>query len=101
MVITTNQVVTQCGQVFGDETIAAAVLDRLLHDSHVLVVQGESYRLKQRKRARLVARSAGQHDVRRGRGAVLDREGRMQPPASRAPSPAERPPPPISAGPIS
>jgi DNA replication protein DnaC len=50
--------VTQWGQVFGDEMIAAAVLDRLLHHSHVLVVQGESYRLKQKKRAGLVARSA-------------------------------------------
>jgi DNA replication protein DnaC len=52
--------VTQWGQVFGDEMIAAAVLDRLLHHSHVLVVQGESYRLKQKKRAGLVARSAGE-----------------------------------------
>jgi DNA replication protein DnaC len=59
MLITTNQMVTQWGQVFGDEMIAAAVLDRLLHHSHVLVVQGESYRLKQKKRAGLVARSAG------------------------------------------
>jgi DNA replication protein DnaC len=38
--------------------IAAAVLDRLLHHSHVLVVQCESYRLKKRKRAGLVPRSA-------------------------------------------
>ena len=59
MLITTNQMVTQWGHVFGDEMIAAAVLDRLLHHSHVLVVQGESYRLKQKKRAGLVARSAG------------------------------------------
>ena len=59
MMLTTNQMVTQWGQVFGDEMIAAAVLDRLLHHSHVLVVQGESYRLKQKTRAGLVARSAG------------------------------------------
>ena len=59
MLITSNQMVTQWGHVFGDEMIAAAVLDRLLHHSHVLVVQGESYRLKQKKRAGLVARSAG------------------------------------------
>ena len=54
MLVTTNQQVTQWGHVFGDEMIAAAVLDRLLHHSHVLVVQGESYRLKQKKRAGLV-----------------------------------------------
>ena len=51
MLITTNQIVTQWGHVFGDEMIAAAVLDRLLHHSHTLVIQGDSYRLKQKKRA--------------------------------------------------
>ena len=59
MLITTNQMVTQWGHVFGDEMIAAAVLDRLLHHSHVLVIQGESYRLQQKKRAGLLARSTG------------------------------------------
>lgn len=54
MLVTTNQLVTQWGHVFGDEMIAAAVLDRLLHHSHHLVIQGESYRLKQKKRAGLV-----------------------------------------------
>ena len=54
MLVTTNQMVTQWGHVFGDEMIAAAVLDRLLHHSHILVVQGDSYRLKQKKRAGLV-----------------------------------------------
>lgn len=34
--------------------IAAAVLDRLLHHSHTLVVNGESYRLKQQKKASLL-----------------------------------------------
>ena len=51
MLITTNQMVTQWGHVFGDEMIAAAVLDRLLHHSHTLLIQGDSYRLKQKKRA--------------------------------------------------
>lgn len=54
MLITTNQTVTQWGHVFGDEMIATAVLDRILHHSHVLVIQGESYRLKQKKRAGLL-----------------------------------------------
>jgi DNA replication protein DnaC len=51
MLMTTNQMVTQWGHVFGDEMIAAAVLDRLLHHSHTLLIQGDSYRLKQKKRA--------------------------------------------------
>src|SRR6476661_4476047 len=49
MLITSNQMVTQWGHVFGDEMIAAAVLDRLLHHSHTLVIQGDSFRLRQKK----------------------------------------------------
>jgi DNA replication protein DnaC len=53
--VTTNQLVTQWGAVFGDEVLAAAILDRLLHHSHTMVIQGESYRLKQKKKAGLVS----------------------------------------------
>jgi DNA replication protein DnaC len=54
MLVTTNQTITQWGHVFGDEMIAAAVLDRVLHHSHVLVIQGDSFRLRQKKRAGLL-----------------------------------------------
>jgi DNA replication protein DnaC len=54
MLITSNQTVTQWGHVFGDEMIAAAVLDRLLHHSHVMMIQGDSFRLRQKKRAGLL-----------------------------------------------
>lgn len=57
LLITTNQVVTQWGAVFGDEVLAAAILDRLLHHSHTLMIQGESYRLKQKKKAGLLPRT--------------------------------------------
>ncbi|MCC6750397.1 MAG: ATP-binding protein [Deltaproteobacteria bacterium] len=53
MLITTNQVVTQWGTVFGDDVLAAAVLDRLLHHAHTLMVQGDSFRLRQRRKAGL------------------------------------------------
>ena len=56
ILLTTNQPVTDWGQVFGDETIAAAILDRLLHHSHTLVIKGESFRLKTKKRAGLLGR---------------------------------------------
>jgi DNA replication protein DnaC len=52
--ITTNQLVTQWRTVFGDEVLASAILDRLLHHSHTMVIQGESYRLKQKRKAGLV-----------------------------------------------
>lgn len=54
MLITTNQLVTQWGTVFGDDVLAAAILDRLLHHSHTMMVQGDSYRLKQKRRAGLL-----------------------------------------------
>ena len=57
ILLTTNQQVTEWGHVFGDETIAAAILDRLLHHSHTLVIKGESYRLKAKKRAGLMGRT--------------------------------------------
>lgn len=57
MLITTNQLVTQWGTVFGDDVLAAAILDRLLHHSHTLMIQGESYRLKQKRKTGLVGGS--------------------------------------------
>ena len=58
MLITTNQTITQWGNVFGDEVIASAVLDRVLHHSHVLVIQGDSFRLRQKKRAGILGSKA-------------------------------------------
>jgi len=45
--ISTNKPFDQWGQIFGgDDVIAAAILDRLLHHSHILVTRGPSYRMK-------------------------------------------------------
>ena len=60
ILITTNQSVSQWGTVFGDDVLAAAILDRLLHHSHTLTIQGESYRLRQKKRAGLLERAKPQ-----------------------------------------
>jgi DNA replication protein DnaC len=54
LLITTNQMVAQWGAVFGDDVLAAAILDRLLHHSHTVMIQGESYRLKQKRKAGLL-----------------------------------------------
>lgn len=53
IVLTSNKSYTDWGAVFGEQTIAAAILDRLLHHSTTLNIRGESYRLKERKRAGL------------------------------------------------
>ena len=41
------------GELLGDSVIASAVLDRLLHHSHVLNIRGESYRLREKRQAGL------------------------------------------------
>ena len=45
-VLTTNRGVAGWGEVLGDTTVAAAMLDRLLHRSVVLNLDGDSYRLR-------------------------------------------------------
>lgn len=45
-IITTNMPFSSWGEVFGSATIANAILDRLLHHSHVISIKGPSYRLK-------------------------------------------------------
>jgi DNA replication protein DnaC len=45
-IITSNKTVSEWAETFGDEALAAAILDRLLHDAEVLAINGPSYRLK-------------------------------------------------------
>jgi hypothetical protein len=46
IVLTTNRGVGSWGEILGDTTVAAAMLDRLLHRSVVLNLDGDSYRLR-------------------------------------------------------
>ena len=45
-IITTNINFSQCDDVFGGLLIASAIVDRLLHYSHVAKITGNFYRLK-------------------------------------------------------
>ena len=47
-IITTNLKFADWGQVFGDERLTAALLDRLTHHAHIIELVGESYRFRQR-----------------------------------------------------
>ena len=51
LLVTTNQAVSQWGAVFGDDVVAAAILDRMMHHSYTMMIQGESFRLKGKKKA--------------------------------------------------
>jgi len=45
VILTTNRGIASWGEIFEDTTIAAAILDRLLHHATVLQIDGESYRM--------------------------------------------------------
>ena len=42
--ITSNRTADEMGELFGDPLLASAAMDRLLHDAHVLILEGESFR---------------------------------------------------------
>ena len=44
--------------MFGDAVVATAILDRLLHHSHVITIRGDSYRLREKRRSGLLKASA-------------------------------------------
>jgi hypothetical protein len=45
------------GGVFGDAVVATAILDRLLHHSHVITIRGDSYRLRAKRRSGLLQKA--------------------------------------------
>jgi DNA replication protein DnaC len=54
LLLTSNRSVGEWGTVFADPVVATAILDRLLHHSHVVTIRGDSYRLREKRRAGLV-----------------------------------------------
>ena len=56
-VLTSNKPFEEWGEVFGDEVMAAALLDRLLHHCHIVNIRGNSYRMREHRA--LASRLAG------------------------------------------
>ena len=56
IILTSNKSYGDWGSIFGDPIIATAILDRLLHHSTTINIRGDSYRLKDRRRAGLLPR---------------------------------------------
>lgn len=54
IILTSNKSYGDWGTIFGDPIIATAILDRLLHHSTTVNIRGDSYRLKERKKAGLL-----------------------------------------------
>ncbi|MBM4369585.1 MAG: IS21-like element helper ATPase IstB [Deltaproteobacteria bacterium] len=54
VLLTSNRSVSEWGTVFDDAVVATAILDRLLHHSHVITIRGDSYRLRAKRKAGLM-----------------------------------------------
>jgi len=46
MIVTSNKPFSGWGEIFGDEVVAAAMIDRLVHHAEILALKGDSYRLR-------------------------------------------------------
>mgnify|MGYP000570748393 CR=1 FL=1 len=56
LLVTSNLPFGQWDQTFaGDAALTSAMLDRILHHSHVVQIKGESYRLRQKRKAGVIA----------------------------------------------
>jgi DNA replication protein DnaC len=55
LIVTSNKNFARWGEVFGDDTVAAAMIDRLVHHAEVIALKGDSYRLKDRELGRVPA----------------------------------------------
>ncbi|WP_456093991.1 IS21-like element helper ATPase IstB [Paenibacillus alkalitolerans] len=51
IILTSNKSYGSWGEIFGDSVLATAILDRLLHHSSTINIKGESYRIKEKKKA--------------------------------------------------
>ncbi len=57
MLVTSNRSIGEWGMILNDQVVATAILDRLLHHSHVVTIRGDSYRLLEKRRSGLLNRN--------------------------------------------
>ena len=55
IILTSNKGFGEWGELLGDTVIASAILDRLLHHSHVLNIREESYQLREKRQVGLIS----------------------------------------------
>jgi DNA replication protein DnaC len=56
LIVTSNKSYTDWGEVFNDHVLATAILDRLLHHSTTINIKGESYRLRDKRKAGILGK---------------------------------------------
>src|SRR3954449_6913548 len=52
LIVTSNKPFSAWGEIFGDDVVAAAMIDRLVHHAEIVALKGDSYRLRDRDLAR-------------------------------------------------
>jgi DNA replication protein DnaC len=60
--VTSNKVFGRWGEVFGDDVVAAAMIDRLVDHAEVIALEGDSYRLRGRDLGRIPAANVTNED---------------------------------------
>ncbi|MGB9753650.1 IS21-like element helper ATPase IstB [Roseiflexus castenholzii] len=65
LIVTSNKGFLDWREVFNDQVLATAILDRLLHHATTLNIKGESYRLKEKRRAGLLGRASNEGEQRK------------------------------------
>jgi DNA replication protein DnaC len=63
LILTSNKSFVDWGEIFHDQVLATAILDRLLHHATTLNIKGESYRLKEKRKAGLLGSSPEPKEV--------------------------------------
>jgi DNA replication protein DnaC len=63
MIITSNRAFEEWSEVFGNDLLASAALDRLTHHCHTLVIRGQSYRQRHRRKEAIGDTAASPADV--------------------------------------
>ena len=62
LILTSNKGFADWGEVLGDSVMATAILDRLLHHASTVNIKGESYRLKEKRKAGLLGKPKSQSE---------------------------------------
>ena len=65
LILTSNKGFADWGEVLGDSVMATAILDRLLHHASTVNIKGESYRLKEKRKAGLLGKSKPQSEPKK------------------------------------
>ena len=74
-VMTSNKGFEEWGEVLGDEVMAAALIDRILHHCHIVNIRGNSYRMRQHTELWQTLRQGSEESATRSRRKAKEDKG--------------------------